>query len=137
MQAKVEPHAAGKETGFQYGGSVTIDGDLMAIGVTRYKNRKGAVFVFERVGADWKQVALLTAKDTRSDRLFSGAIGDLFGRSVSISGETIVVGANYHDSEGPNNGAAYVFKREGGRWLQMTKLVARIPKDFRKSLNRK
>ncbi|MBN1581663.1 MAG: FG-GAP repeat protein, partial [Anaerolineae bacterium] len=49
------------------------------------------------------QVAKLTASD--------GAIGDQFGRSVAISGDTIVVGAWQDDDDGDTSGSAYVFAR--------------------------
>jgi hypothetical protein len=123
LQAKIQPHVAGEDAGFEYGGPVSIDGNLIVVGSIRYKKRKGAAFVFERAGADWKQVAMITAEDTQPD--------SLFGRSVSIHGGEIVVGASFHDSKGPNYGAAYVFRREESRWLQTSKLVARIPTDYR------
>ena len=124
LQAMLEPNLSGEETGFKYGGSLSIDNNLLVAGAARYKQRKGAAYVFERVGANWKQVAILTVDDTKSDRLFKGSAGDLFGGSVSIHGNTIVVGASFHDSEGPNNGAAYVFVREGSQWILKDKLVA-------------
>ena len=53
-------------------------------------------------GADgWGQVAKLTASDAQAD--------DRFGASVSISGDTLVVGAPYEDAGGSEAGAAYVF----------------------------
>ena len=62
-------------------------------------------------------------------------IGDLFGISVAVSGDTIVVGAQGEDSDGigvnaqTNNnatdaGAAYVFVRTGGVWSQQAYLKA-------------
>ena len=47
------------------------------------------------------QVAKLTAAD--------GAADDYFGRSVSISGDTLVVGAFCDDDKGFCSGSAYVF----------------------------
>lgn len=125
LQSRVSPRVRG-EAGFLYGGSLSLDGNIMVAGATRYEERKGAAFVFERVGTEWKQTAMLTANDTKSDRLFRGAIGDLFGRSVSIHEDIIVIGANFHDSAGPNNGAAYVFVKKGSKWVQLTKLIAPI-----------
>ena len=130
LQARVEPHVAGEDAGFQDGGAVSLDGNLMVIGAARYKDGKGAAIVFERVGSDWRQIAMIVAEDTRSSSVFGGRAGDLFGRSVSIHGEDIVVGASFHDSAGPNYGAAYMYRREGSRWLQTSKLVPRIPKDL-------
>lgn len=123
LQGTVEPRVTGEASGFQYGGPVAIDGNIMAVGAARYRKRKGAVHVFERVGSSWNQVATITGNDTRSDSLFGNRAGDLFGRSVSIHGDTIIVGASFHDSEGPNFGAAYVFRREGSQWVQTSKLV--------------
>jgi len=48
------------------------------------------------------ETAKLTASDT--------ADYDLFGNSVGISGDTIIVGAYYEDGAGVNRGAAYVFE---------------------------
>jgi len=54
-----------------------------------------------------------------------GASNDLFGYSVAISGETVVVGAWLHDGAGGfDSGSAYVFVRSGGVWTQQQKLEA-------------
>jgi hypothetical protein len=54
-----------------------------------------------------------------------GAAYDRFGTSVSISGETAVVGAPQADvGTNVNQGAAYVFIRNGTAWIQQQKLVA-------------
>jgi len=62
------------------------------------------------------QQAKLTAQD--------GAVGDNFGVSVALSGDTAVVGARYDDDGGWASGSAYVFVRSGGVWAQQTKLTA-------------
>ncbi|MEE4174312.1 MAG: hypothetical protein V2I57_08680 [Xanthomonadales bacterium] len=61
---------------------------------------------------------------------------DEFGQSVSISGDTAVIGAYLEDSgardvdgnelddSAPDAGAAYVFIRDGGRWRQQAYLKA-------------
>ena len=50
---------------------------------------------------------------------------DLFGSSVAISGETVVVGARSDDgAAGAGQGSAYVFVRSGGVWSQQQKLEA-------------
>ena len=81
----------------------------------------GAAYVYTRSGTTWTQQAYLKASNT-------GA-GDNFGRSVAISGDTILIGANLEDSaasgvygnESDNSatdaGAAYVFVRAGSTWL--------------------
>jgi len=52
-----------------------------------------------------------------------GGAGDEFGNSVGIFGTTVVVGSEYHDgSVGSNSGAAYVFEKIGGAWVQTAEL---------------
>jgi hypothetical protein len=48
-------------------------------------------------------------------------VGDFFGYSVSVSDNTAVVGAQYHNSQ---QGAAYVFVESGGTWSQRSELIA-------------
>ena len=51
---------------------------------------------------------------------------DLFGNSVSISGDYAIVGAPYEDAGGSDAGAAYIFKRDTntGSWSQQAKIQA-------------
>ena len=90
----------------------------------------GAVYVFVRDGmGNWSQQAYLKASNTEA--------GDLFGASVSIDGDTVVVGAigessnatgvngNEADNSANESGAAYVFIRDGmGNWSQQAYLKA-------------
>src|SRR5690349_18809214 len=52
------------------------------------------------------------------------AVGDIFGWTVSISGDTLVVGAPYDNSGGSDSGAAYVFVHAGTNWIQQAYLKA-------------
>jgi phage baseplate assembly protein gpV len=112
-----------------FGYSVSIDGDTVVIGA-RYDDDKGSnsgsVYVFTRdtpgdLTSTWTQLAKLTATD--------GAAGDEFGVSVSIDGDTMVVGAHYDDDKGDNSGSAYVYTRDtagdlASGWTQIAKLTA-------------
>jgi len=127
--------------GFSY--SVAISGDTVVVGahgedssasgVDGDQNdnsapESGAVYVFVRDGTSWSQQAYLKASNT-------GA-ADNFGCSVAISGDTLVVGASYEDSNASgvdgnqtddsaeNAGAAYVFTRSGATWSQQAYLKA-------------
>lgn len=121
---------------------IAIDGDTIAVGATgegsiatgvsptgsadNDASGAGAVYVFTRNTGVWTRQAYLKASNT-------GA-GDTFGESVSLSGETLVVGASEEDSNGqgvdaPQNnelgnrsGAAYVFVRNTGVWTQQAYL---------------
>ena len=91
-----------------YGGSVAIAGDSIVVGAvsdddTSSVTNSGSVYVYYLSDDGWTQQAKLKASD--------GAANDFsFGASVSISENTVVVGANQADSEnGENSGAAYVF----------------------------
>lgn len=49
---------------------------------------------------------------------------DRFGHSVDIDGDVAVIGAPDDDGEDTNAGAAYVFRRTHGAWVQEQKLTA-------------
>src|SRR5208283_813584 len=92
-------------------GSTLVVGDYSAtIGSNNYQ---GAAYVFTQSGSTWTQAAKLTASD--------GAAGDQFGDSVSIDGNTVVVGASEATVNGNSSqGAAYVFTEPGFGWTNMT-----------------
>ena len=110
----------------QFGFSVAVSSDTMVIGAvfdTVGGSSQGSAYVFERNQGginNWGLVNHLFASD--------GAAGDLFGISVSISGDTIVVGAA-NDDVGANNfqGSAYIFERNQGganNWGEVKHLTA-------------
>ena len=95
----------------RFGRSVNIDGDTIVIGAyyeAEGGTEAGAVYVFTGSGSTWTQQVKLMAGDIEAQ--------DWFGWSVSISGNTIVVGANQEATGGNNAGAAYVFTRSGSTW---------------------
>lgn len=61
-----------------------------------------------------------------------GMANDRFGSSVSLSGDTALVGAPTDDDLGEDSGSAYVFVRSGNTWVQQAKLIASdgAPMDF-------
>lgn len=52
------------------------------------------------------------------------SVGDQFGWSVDLDGDTVIVGAPSLDGTGSDSGAAYVFVRSGDTWVQQAKLTA-------------
>ena len=94
------------------GFSVSVSGDTAVIGASGVNNGQGAAYVFVRNGGVWTQQQKLTASD--------GAAQDMFGTSVSVDGNTAVIGAHGQRCQG----AAYVFVRNSGVWTQQQKLTA-------------
>ncbi len=107
----------GASTDDQFGGSVALDGDTLLVGSRNDANgsviEQGSATVFVRAGTSWALQTVLRASD--------GAMGDRFGTSVALSGDTALVGANER-AEGA--GAAYVFVRAGTTWSEETRLLA-------------
>jgi hypothetical protein len=135
--------ASNTEIGDQFGGAVAISGDAVVVGANledsgstavngdQSNNRavdSGASYVFVRNGTNWSQQAYLKASNT--------GVNDQFGGSVTISGQTVVVGAAFEhsnaigvngeqsDNSAYNAGAAYVFVRSGITWTQQAYLKA-------------
>ncbi len=115
-----------------FGTSVSIDGSVAVIGAYKrdetnssnvFLNQVGAVYVFERdADGQWNEVQKLLAADM--DSL------NYFGKSVSVSGNYLLVGAAFRDTSDlsgviPEAGAAYFFeKNNAGTWEQKQKVVA-------------
>ena len=99
-----------------FGWSVSLDGDTALVGAAPDDNGKGSAYVFTRSGTSWTQQVKLLASD--------GAANDLFGNSVSLDGDTALIGAPYDDDNGDKSGSVYVFTRTGGLWTQEVKLLA-------------
>ena len=104
-----------------FGIGVSLSGDTALVGASDADPSSllsaGAAYVFTRSGAAWSQQAKLVASDA--------AASDYFGTSVSLSGDTALVGAvNADPSSLTNAGAAYMFTRSGAAWSQQAKLVA-------------
>ena len=87
-----------------FGVSVSVSGDYAVVGAAFDDvngDISGSAYVFKRTGTSWAQEAKLLASD--------GASLDLFGMSVSISGDYAVVGAFADDDNGLSSGSAYLY----------------------------
>lgn len=107
----------GSDTGNSdwFGASVACDGTTLVVGAPRNRvvplEQRGAVYVFTKVNNEWVQEAKLTASD--------GANNDRFGWSVTLSGNTIAVGAPYrNEGAETRSGAVYIFIKSGATWSQ-------------------
>jgi hypothetical protein len=105
----------------QFGFVVSVSGDTALIGARADDdkgNDSGSAYVFARDGSgNWVEQQKLTASD--------GALNDLFGSAVSLSGDTAVVTAFGDDDTGVDSSSVYVFSRDSmGNWSQQQKLTA-------------
>ena len=107
-------------SGDYLGRSVSISGNTALVGANGVDDNglaSGAAYVFTLEGGVWTEQAKLTASD--------GAAYDIFGITVSISGDTALVGAYGDDDLGANSGSVYVFVRDAfGVWTEQAKLNA-------------
>ena len=130
-----------------FGGQVATDGNIVAAGSNSDDSNQtfvtngndapennsafdsGAVFLFEKSGGSWQQTAFLKASNSQ--------IQDRFGDHMAVDGDLVVVGAPYEDSNqttvtngngsssdntNTDSGAAYVFGRVNGTWVQQAYL---------------
>jgi hypothetical protein len=105
--------------GDAFGISVAVDGDTAVICATGDDDKgssSGSAYVFTRSGGVWTEQAKLTASD--------GARDDVFGVSVSVDGNTVLIGAYLDDDLGTQSGSVYAYTRSGGVWNEQQKLTA-------------
>lgn len=106
--------------GAVFGFIVSVDGDRVAVGSPGHSGNgtnSGAAYVFLRNngGADaWGQKQKLTPSD--------GQANEAFGYSLSLNGDSIVIGAV--DLDGSSSGSAYVFEDQQDIWEQAGKSYA-------------
>lgn len=112
----VAPDGAAED---RFGYSVAIDGEQIAVGA-RWDDdlgeNCGSVYLFERDGEGWPQVAKLVPEQ--------GGARDELGISVALSGDRLAVGAFGDPHQGNQSGAAYVFHRRDLRWNLEARLLA-------------
>lgn len=102
----------------EFGTSVSLSGDTLLIGALRHTsvgNDEGAVYAYTRAGATWTLEQKFVPLDA--------ANSDYFGGSVSLEGDTVLVGAANVNDAGDDAGAAYLWSRSGGVWSQDQKLI--------------
>ncbi|MEK6642838.1 MAG: hypothetical protein AABZ08_02945 [Planctomycetota bacterium] len=106
----------------QLGFSVAVSGDTAVVGSIRDTHsgaeNAGSAYVFVSIGGVWTQQAKLIASDARA--------GAAFGSSITISGDTVVVGAPLHYNAPGDpfiSGSVYVFVRSSGIWTQQARLA--------------
>lgn len=110
-----------------FGLSVSISGnpgnEVAIVGARRDDDNgesSGSAYIYRKSGANWVEEAKLLASN--------GAVGDIFGSFVSISGthgnEIAIVGAPGDDDNGSTSGSAYIYRKSGANWVEEAWLLA-------------
>ena len=103
-----------------FGISVALEGDVLVAGAycdDGAAENTGSAYIYERSGTTWTQKVKLAPSD------LTGAFAQ-FGQAVSMSRNTIAVGAEGDNVKGAYSGSVYVYKRQGNAWPLQTKLTA-------------
>lgn len=107
-----------------YGFSLALDHDTLVIGApweSSGGSNSGAIYVASR-SDNFKNPIKLKAK--------TPVAGEYLGWSVSVSGDTMFVGAHQDaDTTSSGPGHVYVFERHGGVWEELQRLGAPEPVD--------
>lgn len=120
LDANLDPGAL--QAGDAFGSSICLRGYTLLIGAEGEEGKflnTGAAYVYQYQGSQlgWVKTQKLQASD--------GSIEDGFGRSVRLSPllDWLIVGAYLEDARGADAGAAYIFKNQGGSWVEFAKLT--------------
>ncbi|NNM34847.1 MAG: hypothetical protein HKO53_17350, partial [Gemmatimonadetes bacterium] len=108
--AATEAHAQG------FGRSIAVSGDQVLVGEPKFGQSPGTVYVYERSGGEWTEVAALQSPDGQ------GA----FGWGLAADGDQLLVtSANVRRGGG---GQVYPFTRSGDAWAPSGQLdFAEVP----------
>ncbi|MEW6742666.1 MAG: hypothetical protein AB1486_07890 [Planctomycetota bacterium] len=115
--------AADGESRDFFGIAVDLDWPVAVVGAHWDDDRgedAGAAYVFRWNGSSWLQEQKLVSKDA--------GLSDFFGYSVALNGDVALIGAYNHGYAGRSAGTALVFRRDGGTWHEIHRL---IPTDTR------
>lgn len=108
-----------------FGRDVAFDGNRLLVSAStqiNFGSGNGSAFLFERNhggSENWGEVTQLVASD--------GEERDLFGRSVSLQGDSLIISAPYADGTVTDTGAIYIFEKNQtipNQWDETDKLIA-------------
>lgn len=107
---------------YAFGQAVALEGSNALVGARgttanrQVKPDQGVVYSFTYAGAEWTQQQALFDPEGDGD--------DFFGSAVALDGSTALIGARGADINGrQEQGAAYVFTRDGGIWREQQRLL--------------
>jgi len=101
-----------------FGRGLAMAGELIFAG-QRWRDHSGvasgSVYIFNRDGNSWVEEDIICAAD--------GEQGDLFGFDVAAEGDRVLVGAPTASGPTAQSGIAYVFRNDGGNWVEEDRLT--------------
>ena len=118
LQTSFTPSESDLNYGF--GGSLDIDGDLLAAGSINYAlggGNRGGVWIYERSGTSWTKKALLTPSDGYNNQRFGHAVSIHKGATTN----TIAISCGDISTE---TGMVYIFTGSGTSYTQQQKIVS-------------
>jgi hypothetical protein len=100
-------------TGDQFGVGLSIDGDRIAVGAPNAFKGPGRAYVFRRDSTGWHE----------EEELSANAVDDLYGWSLVLTNDSLVVGAPFAPSLAGKTGALHVYGRTAGAWAKVQMLT--------------
>lgn len=104
----------------QFGSTVRINGDVIAVGSLRGESDPGRAYVFQWDSEEWQGPQTIMPSDSEP--------GDFFGWAVGVNNDLVVVSAHGDTYTCPGfdecRGSAYIFRRDLGTWAEESKLEA-------------
>ncbi|MCP4248874.1 MAG: hypothetical protein GY778_17665 [bacterium] len=117
-EVKLTADDPGTGLSWSFGHSVSVSGNVAVVGTIGGSGvgTAGSAYVYRYDGSAWVKEARLAPSD--------GEYYYHFGRSVSVSGDVIAVGAPGHlDFKWNIHGAAYVYRHNGTSWVEEAKIA--------------
>jgi len=104
----------------RFGRALAWDGQHAVVGAADADGERGAVYVFERSGDSWVELALIQAPTVAGMQVRG------FGEAVALSGDRILVGADRSAFASPSTigGSAHSLVRSNGEWQLEATLTA-------------
>ena len=132
-QAKLTPTTGTTADHYGFGESVSISGDTIAVGAgwaqwgsavspdptqPNMGTPAGEVYIFQRSAGQWSQQAVLKASDPGRR---------MFGTTVALDGDALLVGCPCDGSGGNWCGSVYAYQRSGTTWTRTAILIPPDP----------
>ena len=84
----------------------------------------GSIFVFRKEEGSWIEDVILIPSDINDQ--------EFFGNSFSGFGNYLLIGASGDEENGDRSGAAYIFKKNNGEWIEQVKLMPSTHLEFQR-----